>query len=85
MLTDFQEDVQEDWGWKLVHGEVFRAPRNPLLLSVLAGNGAQLSAMVGITLGQSLDPYLALASSPVIQSLLYLGFYLLRTEVPLRL
>ncbi|TBU45895.1 endosomal P24A protein [Dichomitus squalens] len=47
---DLSEDVQEDWGWKLVHGEVFRAPRNPMVLSILVGNGAQLCAMVGVTL-----------------------------------
>ncbi|KAF8810668.1 endosomal P24A protein [Phlegmacium glaucopus] len=47
---DVSEDVQEDWGWKLVHGEVFRSPRNPLILSILVGNGAQLSAMVAVTL-----------------------------------
>ncbi|PCH43643.1 Nonaspanin [Wolfiporia cocos MD-104 SS10] len=47
---DLSEDVQEDWGWKLVHGEVFRPPRNPMILSVLVGNGAQLCAMVGVTL-----------------------------------
>lgn len=49
-----QEDVQEDWGWKLVHGEVFRTPNNPLILSALVGNGAQLCAMVGVTLGVSI-------------------------------
>jgi len=47
---DLSEDVQEDWGWKLVHGEVFRTPRYPLLLSVMVGNGAQLCVMVGVTL-----------------------------------
>ncbi|KAI0703337.1 Nonaspanin [Cerioporus squamosus] len=47
---DLSEDVQEDWGWKLVHGEVFRTPGNPMVLSVLVGNGAQLCAMVGVTL-----------------------------------
>ncbi|KAI0930444.1 hypothetical protein AcW1_009131 [Taiwanofungus camphoratus] len=47
---DLSEDVQEDWGWKLVHGEVFRTPRNPMALSVLVGNGAQLCAMAGVTL-----------------------------------
>lgn len=54
VTSDGQEDVQEDWGWKLVHGEVFRRPRNPMILSVLVGNGAQLCAMVGITLGMCL-------------------------------
>ncbi|KAF8893778.1 hypothetical protein BD779DRAFT_1435639 [Infundibulicybe gibba] len=47
---DLSEDVQEDWGWKLVHGEVFRTPTNPMILSVMVGNGAQLCAMVGVTL-----------------------------------
>ncbi|THV02328.1 endosomal P24A protein [Dendrothele bispora CBS 962.96] len=47
---DMSEDVQEDWGWKLVHGEVFRTPQNPMLLSIMAGNGVQLSAMVAVTL-----------------------------------
>ncbi|KAJ3528668.1 hypothetical protein NM688_g7964 [Phlebia brevispora] len=47
---DLSEEVQEDWGWKLVHGEVFRTPPYAMVLSVLVGNGAQLSAMVGVTL-----------------------------------
>ncbi len=33
-------------------GEVFRSPQNALILSVLVGNGAQLCAMVGVTLGK---------------------------------
>jgi transmembrane 9 superfamily member 2/4 len=48
--TEAVEDgVQEDSGWKLVHGDVFRSPRYPLLLSILLGNGAQLFVMTGIT------------------------------------
>ncbi|KAG6820735.1 hypothetical protein H0H93_012381 [Arthromyces matolae] len=50
---DLSEDVQEDWGWKLVHGEVFRSPQNPMILSVMVGNGAQLCAMVAVTLGSA--------------------------------
>ncbi|CAO3633890.1 unnamed protein product [Cunninghamella blakesleeana] len=45
-----QEDVQEDYGWKLVHGDVFRPPVQNMFLSVLVGSGAQLIAMTGITL-----------------------------------
>ncbi|KAH9041343.1 Nonaspanin TM9SF [Lactarius pseudohatsudake] len=47
---DLSGDVQEDWGWKLVHGEVFRTPKNPLILSTFVGNGAQLCITVGFTL-----------------------------------
>ena len=50
-LIFLKEDIQEDWGWKLVHGEVFRTPQNPMVLAVMVGNGAQLSAMIGVTLG----------------------------------
>ena len=45
-----EDGVQEDSGWKLVHGDVFRPPRNPLLLSVFLGNGAQLFFMTAITI-----------------------------------
>ncbi|KAE9980238.1 hypothetical protein BLS_008953 [Venturia inaequalis] len=44
------DGVQEDSGWKLVHGDVFRPPKYPLPLSVLLGNGAQLFMMTGFTI-----------------------------------
>lgn len=49
-----EDGVQEDSGWKLVHGDVFRPPKNALILSVLVGNGAQLFMMTGFTIGMSL-------------------------------
>ncbi|PKS09308.1 hypothetical protein jhhlp_003922 [Lomentospora prolificans] len=45
-----EEGVQEDSGWKLVHGDVFRNPPRPLLLSILLGNGVQLFVMTGLTI-----------------------------------
>jgi transmembrane 9 superfamily protein 2/4 len=40
------EEAQEESGWKLVHGDVFRAPAvSPMLLSVLAGSGLQILSM----------------------------------------
>ncbi|KAG9298808.1 hypothetical protein G9A89_015829 [Geosiphon pyriformis] len=47
---DAQEDVQDDFGWKLVHGDVFRPPSNSILLAVLLGSGAQLFFMTAVTL-----------------------------------
>jgi len=44
------EDAQEEFGWKLVHGDVFRPPRKGMLLSVLIGSGAQLISMASATL-----------------------------------
>lgn len=46
-----EDGIQEDSGWKLVHGDVFRSPKSPLLLSVMLGNGAQLFMMTGVTVG----------------------------------
>ena len=45
-----EDGVQEDSGWKLVHGDVFRTPRNSLMLSVLLGNGSQLFVITGTTI-----------------------------------
>ncbi|KAF8200786.1 hypothetical protein BJ912DRAFT_1038517 [Pholiota molesta] len=59
---DISEDVQEDWGWKLIHGEVFRPPKNPLVLSILVGNGSQIAAMVIITLVFALLGFLSPSS-----------------------
>ncbi|CAF0765591.1 unnamed protein product [Rotaria sordida] len=45
-----EEDAQEEFGWKLVHGDVFRSPNKGMLLSVLVGNGVQITIMSLITL-----------------------------------
>lgn len=52
------EEAQEETGWKLVHGDVFRPPStHPMIFSVMVGTGAQigsaflatmLCAMVGL-------------------------------------
>lgn len=52
----FQEDAQEEFGWKLVHGDVFRPPRKGMLLSVIVGTGTQIFFMTLITLGEQCLP-----------------------------
>mmetsp|Transcript_2627 Transcript_2627/g.8786 ORF Transcript_2627/g.8786 Transcript_2627/m.8786 type:complete len:631 (+) Transcript_2627:50-1942(+) len=44
------EEVEEETGWKLVHGDVFRPPQNPMMLSVLVGTGVQTTSMAVITM-----------------------------------
>ncbi|POV99757.1 hypothetical protein PSHT_13404 [Puccinia striiformis] len=56
------DDVQEDFGWKLLHGEVFRAPERLMLLSVAIGSGAQLVAMATVTLVFALFGFLSPAN-----------------------
>ncbi|XP_043712965.1 transmembrane 9 superfamily member 1-like [Telopea speciosissima] len=45
-LETLERDVSEESGWKLVHGDVFRPPRNVVLLSAVVGTGAQLAMLV---------------------------------------
>jgi len=40
----------EETGWKLVHGDVFRPPNRPMLLSVLIGSGVQVVGMTLVTM-----------------------------------
>ncbi|GAA0142800.1 transporter [Lithospermum erythrorhizon] len=45
-----QEEAQEETGWKLVHGDVFRGPLNSGLLCVYVGTGVQLFGMTLVTM-----------------------------------
>lgn len=49
-LDPLGEDAHEEFGWKLVHGDVFRPPQKGMLLAVLAGSGVQIFIMTLITL-----------------------------------
>jgi len=51
-LYALQEEAQEEFGWKLVHGDTFRPPRKGMLLAILNGSGVQIFFMVLITLGE---------------------------------
>jgi len=57
-----QEEAQEETGWKLVHGDVFRPPSHPLMLSVLVGSGVQVISMSTITLVFALLGFLSPAN-----------------------
>lgn len=43
-------DDMEEYGWKLVHADVFRPPSYPMLISVLCGSGMQILLMSILTL-----------------------------------
>lgn len=75
-----QEEAQEEFGWKLVHGDVFRAPRKAMLLSVMIGNGAQLFCMVVTTLLFSLLGFLSPASRGALSTVMLL-FYVLFASI----
>lgn len=48
------EDAQEESGWKLCHGDVFRRPNFSKLLATCAGTGVQVLIMVFLTLSFAL-------------------------------
>lgn len=44
------DDAMEETGWKLVHGDVFRPPRNLHLFSALTGTGIQIFGCLAFTI-----------------------------------
>ncbi|KAG5419000.1 TMN2 [Candida metapsilosis] len=48
--VNLDDDITDESGWKLVHGDVFRPPPQRLLLSVLVGSGAQIFFMIFVTI-----------------------------------
>ncbi|KAJ1964461.1 Transmembrane 9 super member 2 [Dipsacomyces acuminosporus] len=60
--TEDSEDLHEDFGWKLVHGDVFRAPQNFHFLAVILGSGYQLFWMALTTLAIALLGFLSPSS-----------------------
>lgn len=56
------EEIQEETGWKLVHGDVFRPPAYPMLLSMFTGNGVHINVMLVICLVFALLGFLSPAN-----------------------
>ncbi|KAF5406029.1 Transmembrane 9 superfamily member [Paragonimus heterotremus] len=49
-LSDLDRELGDEYGWKQVHGDVFRQPTNPCLLASLVGSGAHLAVVAFIAL-----------------------------------
>jgi len=45
-MDDMERDLGDEYGWKQVHGDVFRPAASPLLFSALIGTGSQLAVVV---------------------------------------
>lgn len=50
LIDDFNDDFDNDVGWRMLRGDVFRAPPAAGILSVLCGSGAQLVIVTFVTL-----------------------------------
>lgn len=42
-MDDMERDLGDEYGWKQVHGDVFRPANSPMLFSALIGAGYQVS------------------------------------------
>lgn len=79
-LNSGGEDVgEEEFGWKLVHGDVFRTPNYPLFLSVFVGTGVQIVAMTFITLFLACLGFLSPASRGALMTSAVVVYVLLGT------
>lgn len=44
-MNDLERDLGDEYGWKQIHGDVFRPPAYPMLLSVFVGTGYQIATV----------------------------------------
>ena len=73
-LDQSEEAQQEETGWKLIYGEVFRPPQHGGFLSVLVGTGVQVIAMTVLTLGFAVLGFLSPANRGGLMTALLLLF-----------
>ena len=44
-IDDMERDLGDEYGWKQVHGDVFRPASHPMLFSSLIGTGYQITTV----------------------------------------
>jgi len=49
-LDDMEKDLGDEYGWKQVHGDVFRPAASPLIFSAFIGTGYQIASVVLIVI-----------------------------------
>ena len=72
-----KEQIQEETGWKLIHGDVFRPPKQGGWFAVLVGTGAQVLSMTFVTLTFALLGFLSPANRGALLSAALLLFTLM--------
>lgn len=76
------EEPQEETGWKLIHGDVFRPPAYGGFLSVLIGSGIQLMTMALVVLIFALFGFLSPANRGAMMSaalflFVFMGYFVI--------
>jgi transmembrane 9 superfamily protein 2/4 len=74
--VSLDDELQDESGWKLVHGDVFRSPRFLLLLSVLVGSGIQILLMAFTTVGFALFGLLSPSNRGALSTMMFILYAL---------
>jgi len=77
MDAESKEEAQEESGWKLVHGDVFRAPPRAGLLAVYLGTGVQVLGMAVVTMAFAVLGFLSPSNRGGLMTALLLLFVLM--------
>lgn len=68
------DDMMEETGWKLVHGDVFRPPPKRMLFAAVIGSGIQVFLMALITICKFVLMYKAFRQCASNEATALLGF-----------
>eukprot|EP00053_Salpingoeca_punica_P013638 m.123412 g.123412 ORF g.123412 m.123412 type:complete len:590 (+) comp16249_c0_seq1:245-2014(+) len=70
-LDDLERDLGDEYGWKQVHGDVFRPPQYPLLFASLLGTGAQVATVALIVILFAIVGSLYLGRGSILTTLIF--------------
>lgn len=70
--VNLDDDVVDDSGWKLVHGDVFRTPERPMLLSIVVGSGVHIFLMAFVTIVFALFGLLSPSSRGALSTFMFI-------------
>ncbi|KAI9350076.1 hypothetical protein DFJ73DRAFT_625271 [Zopfochytrium polystomum] len=71
-LLDLDKELGEEYGWKQVHGDVFRAPMHLTFLSATLGTGLQLSILTFFVILYSISADIEVENSQTLSASLFL-------------
>lgn len=71
-LLDFDTDFGDEYGWKLVHGDIFRRPPHCAVLSAFLGTGVQLIILLFIVIIYTIMRDLYLDQATVLTSTIFI-------------
>lgn len=72
--VNLDDDVAYESGWKLVYGDVFRSPKNRMLLSIIVGSGTQILCMIIITIFFALLGLLSPSNRGALSTFMFIVF-----------